>query len=395
MTFLGILGVFARPEVQSPDSLPPEARKTHENAIWLAEQGLPDAALDDLEKLHRDYPLNYLVGYNRALTLYEKGDLRSAEKAASELIRHNERTCEAYHLYGNILDDIGKKKKAENIYKKGVKLFPESGQCQLELGVICIKDGKILKALEWFNKGISADPLYAPNYYRGARIYSVSTSKIWSLVYAEAAFLLDPMNEDRHAEMGKMIAGTFRECVRNSHESASGMPDISFVPERGMTVDEKTGNVFLDFEGIYEGCIANAFARDTTGLVPFTGSIRQLTLLRKRAVEEYFRVTDNLYGNSMYLLPFQKSIIDAGYWEEYNYILFMHLDEAEFSEWIKDNMDRLEAFQEWYNESPFCLDRTHTVGVEEVYSDYRKISLLDAMNIQAALLTEPSSGKGI
>lgn len=105
-------------------------------------------------------------------------------------------------------------------------------------------------------------------------------------------------------------------------------------------------------------------------------------------VENYFEVTDNLYGNSMYLLEFQKKIIDAGHWDAYNYFLFMLSFPDEFAEWYEENSAALEAFIDWYNNDPYSLGEGRTVNPMQIYDNYQPISLMEALKIQAELLTD-------
>lgn len=88
----------------------------------------------------------------------------------------------------------------------------------------------------------------------------------------------------------------------------------------------------------------------------------------------------------MYLLPFWKSVIDAGHWDAYNYFIFSDVFPDESSAWIRDNREALNGFIDWYNASPFTLDKTHTVGAGEIYRDYRPLDVAEAFLLQYDLM---------
>ena len=94
----------------------------------------------------------------------------------------------------------------------------------------------------------------------------------------------------------------------------------------------------------------------------------------------------------MYLLPYQKSIIDAGHWDAYNIFLFYTVFPQEASQWLKDNGDRFDAFINWTQEHPFILDESHTVGMKTIYRDSRPLDMLGALKISAGLL-KPNSAE--
>ena len=125
---------------------------------------------------------------------------------------------------------------------------------------------------------------------------------------------------------------------------------------------------------------------------PFTGSLSQLIELRRGLVESYFSVTDDLFGNSMYLLEFQKKIIDAGHWEAYNYYLFCQCFPDEFEAWYSADSAPLDAFIAWFNNEPFSLGNGRSVDLMQIYDNYRPLDMTQALLIQASLLTDADEG---
>lgn len=325
--------------------------------------------------------------------LYQLGRYDEVVKVAKKLFKNKDVTPLVYHIYGNALDDMGKAAKARKIYSEGLKRFPDAGMLCLELGIMDMKAQKYNDALAQFERGMVATPSFASNYYRAAQILLSSDNKTWGLVYAEAAILLAPGNADRHRELAVGICDTWKDVLSFKTENDTVKAKVTLVASRKVSVGEDGQSAFLAFPGIFEGCAIVAAQKAIGQLYPFQCSIAQLAALRKGIVETYFSVTDNLYGNSMYLLPFQKSVIDAGHWDAYNFFLFRNVCPDEFSAWYAENSDKFDAFIDWYNADPFILDASRTVSSIEIFRDYRKISLFESFFIQAGLLTDAKNKK--
>ena len=367
-------------------ALAPEDQELLAKIVGLVDEGLSEAVVPDFDLLAKKYPKNYLVQYERAYNLYSLGRYDEVLKDRKALLSHKYANDQTYQLIGNSYDITGDSKKAIKVYEDGLKRFPKSGSLYMEVGTLYLLDNDYDKALEYYNRGILAEPDFASNYYRAAKLYlSSDNAKVWGLIYAESAVLLAPSNDSRHEEMAKMIV----ECLKDNITMTFGDEtklSVKLVPERDIKIDEKTKEVFLGFPGVYEGAMVRPLNKMFLEKEPFTCSLQQLIEIRKGLVEAYFDATDNLYGNSMYLLEFQKKIIEAGHWDAYNCFLFMQCFPEEFEEWYSTNSNAFEAFVDWYNTSPFTLGDGRSVDPMQIYNSYRPIDLLESFQIQAKLI---------
>lgn len=374
------------------DALSPEDQKLLVKVVGLVDEGLSEAVIPDFDLLAEKYPDNYLVQYERAYNLYTLGRYDEIIKCRKQLLNHKYANEQTYQLIGNSYDITGDRKKAAKVYEEGLKRFPQSGSLYMELGTVYLLDNDYNKALEYYNRGILAEPNFASNYYRAAKLYLSSESgKVWGLVYAESAVLLAPSNDSRHEEMAKMIIDCLKENINVSFDGENKL-SVSLVPNREMKLDENM-IVYLGFPGIYEGALGQPLMKLFLEKIPFTCSLSQLIEIRKGAVENYFTVTDDLYGNSMYLLEFQKQIIEAGHWEAYNYFLFMQCFPEEFEEWYSANSAALDSFIDWYNNSPYTLGEGKSVDPMQIFNSYRPIDLAESLKIQATLLLDEDAIK--
>lgn len=393
---LVLCGLFGRGQSMAQDDfndLSPEDKSLLGKAVQAVDDGLSEVVVSDFDCLAKKYPDNYIVQYERLYNLYQLGRYDEIIKKRKFLLKHkfsNERT---YQLIGNSYDLSGNRKEAAKVYLEGLKRFPASGALYLELGNLSLMDSDYQKALEYYNKGIVVQPDFASNYYRAARLYlSSENGKVWGLVYAESAILLAPSNESRHEDMAAMMIDCLKRSITINLGDSTKL-SVKLVPDRGITIDKESGKVYLAFPGIYEGAMSKPLMKLLAGKIPLVFDIPQLIDIRRGAVESYFSVTDNIYGNSMYLLEFQKKVIEAGHWDAYNYFLFMPCYPDEFETWYASHRADLEAFIDWFNNAPYRLGDGRSVDPIQIFNSYRPVDLIESFKIQAGLLAgEKDSG---
>lgn len=381
-----IIGYPQNSANESFNLLNPADQEMLTNAIGLVDGGMSEAAMADFDFLAKKYPDNYIVQYERLYNLYTLGRFKEVVKGGKRLLKHKHAAENVFQMVGNAYDITGDRKKAAKTYLKGLELFPKSGSLYLELGNLSVSDKDYNKALEYYNLGIVVQPDFASNYYRAAQLYLSSTDgKVWGLVYAEAAFLLAPSNESRHNDIANMITKCLKENIHLSEADGKQKLSVTLSPARNVKIAPKTKQVYMAFPGIYEGAILKPLIQLAVTHTIFTGNLAQLTEIRKGAVEAYYTATDNVYGNSMYLLEFQKKIIDAGHWEAYNYYLFMPAFPEEFTEWYDTHSDSFEAFATWYNNAPFTLGDDQSVSCLIISNDHTAVDLTTWLSIASKL----------
>lgn len=361
-------------------------------AIGLVDEGLYEAALYDFDFLRKENPGNYFIDYEYLYTLYQLERYKEVAKESKKLLNNKKAQPQVFQICGNAYDIIGKPKEALKIYEEGLKRFPDSGYLCLEIGNLSFNAKDYTEAVKWYDKGITVQPEFASNYYRAAQIYgNTDEYKVWGIIYAEAATMLAVERNDRHKEMADMIADLYRSSITQNGDTLK----VKLCPSKKLNVDPESNVTYLGFLGVFEVCtLASAISLESPKK-GFDTTLANLTELRKGIVESYFADTDNLYGDAMYLMPYWKKVIDSGHWEAYNAYLFMYTFPEEFDAWAEANQDKMDAFVKWFNKDPFSLDKTHTIGINTIYRDYRPIDLMQAMSISAgfARLTDPDKAE--
>lgn len=359
-------------------------------AVALYDDGEYESALAEYEKLLKTYPDNYVIGYERAMALYRLKRYEDVVKVAKKLIKNKDVTPLAYQIYGNALDILRKPNEALQIYDKGIKIFPDAGMLYLEKGNVYTFYKKPEWARKSYNMGIEADPNFASNYYRGAYNYFDSEEKVWGLIYAEAQCMLNVNNEGRRQDMIKALI----ECLKNNVVQQDSTISVTLNKSVTIVMDSTSPPGDCTFRvtvpGIIEGCYARAITRFHFEDEIFNpDSFESITKLRRYVVDAYYDKTDNYYGNGLYLLEYQKKIIDAGFWEAYNYFLFADVLEYDCEVWNLAHPGEYDRFVDWYNDGNiFRLGEGRTVGVLSSLNQITKTDLLTATLITSEL-TKP------
>lgn len=390
MAILAVSFVVSSAQDKRADGLSEEGRLMLQNAIALVDEGLFDAAVDEYKELLKEYPDNYLVLYEYAYALYAYRKYEEVLKMSETLLKHKDVQPLAYQLCGNAYDILGKPDKARSVYRQGLEKFPGNGALYLELGNVDFNARNYGDALDFYLEGIKTDPNFASNYYRASLIcLSAESLYVWGLIYAETEILLAPGNEARHADMAKAMRECLIENVKVTVDGDSCRGNVTLAPSRVINMSSDASEVYLAFPGVYEGCAALALAPFVGRWELFVGTVDQLIELRYNIVESYYKVCKNLFGKSMYLIEFQKKIIDAGHWDAYNYFIFGDAAPEEFERWHEQHSDAYDAFVDWYNADPFCLGDGRSVGERSIYDNCKPMDMMESLMIQGGLLVDP------
>lgn len=362
-------------------------------AISMFDSGKYEAALQELDYLVEKNPTNWDYLYERAFTLYSMQRYDKAIVDCKNLVKMRDCKWPVYQLWGSCLDYQDKPNEAVEIFRKGIERFPDAPYLYQEIGTTYLRYQYYDQAINWYNKAIEIDPDFQPGYYRGAISYASTGDNAWALIYAETSIILRSDNDVIYNQMSNLI----RDVYENSIIAEGDSLTVKLCESRDIQIEEdgsgetdpfNKANTLLAFSGVYEACLASALnpndvaTKDPANVL----TLRGLTNLRRVAVETYYNITDNLYGNSMYLLEFQKSVIDTGHWDAYNAYILMPAFPDEAGKWFDDHKQELDAFLQWYTKSQFKLDKQHTVGALNITRDERRLTMVEALHMLAELL---------
>jgi tetratricopeptide (TPR) repeat protein len=320
------------------------AIKKGADAVKLIEKKQYEAAIKLLQEARKADPTNYKYLYQMGLAYHFKKDVKNAILVFSQVIKMPTATPECYVTYGNILDDNGQQENALKIYNDGLSRFPKSGKLYLEKANIFTAQKKYNQAISYYEKGIEAEPMFAPNYYHAAKLYCYSNEEVWGMIYGEIYMNLE-RNSKRTAETSKLLYDTYKS-------------EIKFISDSTISVSfSKSGNsTNKNIEPFGVAVYEPTLIASMTGIKNV--NINTLDKVRNRFLDLYYWKNFNeTYPNVLF--EFQKAIKDAGYFDAYNHWLLYKGDETGFTEWQLKNKDTWEKFTTWYKENKINIDSTN------------------------------------
>ena len=241
---------------------------------------------------------------------------------------------EAFRVQGNCLEGLGKNYEALEIYRKGLKRFPDSGMLYAEMGVLEYSRKRDLEALNYWEMGIVAQPTFPSNYYYAAKKCLDLGDYAWAANYAEMYINLVRQSENVR-EMSKLLMEAYVKARYFDYEKAFRWNFLQIDDNSFSSASDKN----------YHNLLAEAFETelpDTSNQV----SIANLTVARQFSC--LWNLRQDPKSPALPLLSWQLTLQQLGHWEAYNYWLLYDAAPDEFMAWFKENQPRYETFESWF-----------------------------------------------
>jgi tetratricopeptide (TPR) repeat protein len=309
----------------------------YEKAIKLLEKA------QELDKQNINYP------YEAAYSYYLLKDYNKTIEILEKIKGHKNVNDQIYQLLGNSYDYSGKSDKALSTYRKGLKKFPNSGKLYLEQGIIENSRKNYNEAIGYWEKGIEVDPTFPSNYYYLGKTFSYSDEKIWSVLYSEMFINLE-RNSDRTSEISELLYKTYKESIHINSDSTGG---VSF--SKVNTIGFKKNKLNIPFPITFGLTMTASLGIEILNKEKEI-SISSINKIRQNFISNWFLQKRNKkYPNVIF--DFQKQLEDKGFFEAYNYWLFMKGDEVEFNKWLISNQSIFDEFTEWFTVYPIKINK--------------------------------------
>lgn len=322
--------------------------KTKE-AIQLMDNGGIGDALLLLEEAQKLDPKNIHIPYEMALANYMKENYATSIKILKNLKKHKDVNPRIFQLLGNSYSMSGERKSAIKAYEEGLKKYPNSGILYLERGNMERFVGNCNDALQYYETGIKVDPAFSSNYYWTSKLYCNSTEEVWGMIYGEIFMNLE-RNSNRTVEISKLIFDTYKSEIQFSEENKAS---VSFSKNAIISLEQLSDpkNFKLPFGvGAYELTLIFAIVQEKEI------NINSLDRIRTNFIKFYFEEM-NQEKHPNVLFDYQNKIFTEGHMEAYNYWILMQGDLDGFEKWHERNIDKWDAFVEWFTNNPIELNK--------------------------------------
>jgi tetratricopeptide (TPR) repeat protein/glycosyltransferase involved in cell wall biosynthesis len=168
----------------------------------------------------------------QALAYCDEKQWQKGIAACQEALKICPDLAEAYKVWGNILQKIGKIAEAIGYYAKAASLQPEMAEIYGNLGSLYAKQHKWQQALDYYQKAVELDPNCAGFYRNLAKIWEELGKDERALACFLQALALDPqmITADRHFQLAEELWAEGKEdwailCYKNTIKLAPNFKD--------------------------------------------------------------------------------------------------------------------------------------------------------------------------
>lgn len=314
-------------------------------------EGKYKEAIQEYEQASALVPQIAFLQYEIAHAYYQMEDYDEAIIRLTTLKQHPESFDQIFQLLGNAYRHEKNIDQAIATYKEGLARFPNSGRLYLELGITDYTLEKIKTAVDYWETGIAAQPSFERNYFHLADYYSETTEKVWAALYGEV-FINITTNDERLFDAKDLLFKTYKKAFYGSKDGKIDFTEISI-----KTQDKKNRMPFqMAFEEIMTQAAKNILPKKQEDF-----NIITLAKIRKKFIEIWFSEGyNNRFPNSLF--DFQKKVIDEGYFESYNIMIFSDFKSDEYKNWAQANSKKLPEYYSWIR------DNRYKVGMDNYVS---------------------------
>lgn len=237
---------------------------------------------------------------------------------------------QSFQIAANLYQAAERFKDAEKVYKKGIKLFPNSGPLYNDYGQMIWPNDNNAAAQLW-EKGIEEDPSFAGNYYNATKHYYINRNIVWTLIYGEIFANLESYTP-RTTEIKNILLSEYKRLYAN--------PELF-----------DTKNLKNNFEKAFLSTLNGYNAIVDNGITPET-----LTMIRTRFVLDWeLKYWDKF---PFQLFQLHKNLLENGLFPMYNHWLFGAAQNlSEYDQYTKKNHEEYSAFINFQKNNLFKIPK--------------------------------------
>ena len=236
---VALLASAASAQVPSSPKLTPapsteEQKRLIDEGVQLHDRQDYDAAIRKYEEVLKANPDNVSAMYEMAYSLSEKKDYKKSLEVAQRGAQYKADLLVGFYLLiGNDLDLLEEPKKAQDVYKAGMKLFPTNSLLYYNMAVSLHNAGKPEEARENLKKALAYNPEHTTSHIVLAQIYFNANYKTPALLAALRFLVLEP-NSNRSGAAIKIM----RSVLQGGASQGKTEKDINIFVDMSAKKDE-------------------------------------------------------------------------------------------------------------------------------------------------------------
>ncbi len=276
--------------------------------------------------------VDYQIGLANARFFLQ--DHAGAMAICKPLMTGKKPNAEAFQVYGSCQDALGQSYEALATFREGLIHFPKSGAFYMEMGIVEFGRNRDAEALAYWESGIQIQPDYAANYYFAAPVLLQMGDYAWSANYAEL-FINLSRNAERVTEMSLLLMEAHEAARHFDYQKAFKWQ--FFQPKDTAEMHSKEATRYPQ---LLDEAYSSEFTDTTTRI-----SIAKLADIRRFVA--YWLPRQDPQNPAMNLYRWQQRVVDAGFWDAYNYWLLADARPDKAQNWFENNKSEFEEFESW------------------------------------------------
>lgn len=350
INLLLVLAFFAL-QICNAQNKSAEAEKIFKKGFQLAEDGYIDKGLMYMEEAMEMEPNNLGYAYEVAFiyTILERHD--DAIEILEKLAKRKDAPDLVYQLLGNNYDWDGNSEKAIKTYNEGLKLHPNSGKLNLELGNMATMKKDYKKALEYYETGIKVEPYFPSNYFNAASLHFMSGDDFLGLMYSEIFMNLERKSK-RTVEASKGIYNYYKRTFTVDIDKENGKikVNVNYNPKNNSTTNKDSLNEQPFFTGAMFVLYLATFIKDE-----YVINYESICRIRQRMLDDFFEHgASKEYYNAVF--EWQKQLKEKELFDAYNHWIISQGEVESFKVWMKENQSKLDEFVNWVENKSIPLE---------------------------------------
>ena len=336
-----LMGVFFSTIGYAQDEL----RRLIGEGIVLHDKGDYEGAIVKYDAALKLDPVNAEAKYEKSYTLIELKKFQEAIELSESLLNE----CKdpkyrqlAFVNYGNALDYRGEGEKAEAMYNKGIKEFPDSYLLFFNKEISQTGMNKSVEAIESFQQSVTLNPMHASSHNALARS-QYDKNRIPSILVFFTFLIIEPTG--KRAEKNLELLNTL--LFKGISKEENGNITISIDPG---VLDKKKKNKDDDFssaELVLSLMGADNSVADSLGAKTEADRLDYKMGLLTGMIDEAKKNKDKGFFKRFYI-PVMVEMKAKGFVKTASYIAMQSAGNSDITEWVKKNNDKVEEFYTWF-----------------------------------------------
>ncbi|MEO1021120.1 MAG: tetratricopeptide repeat protein [Bacteroidota bacterium] len=317
---------------------PAEFEQLVQEGIELHDKGEYKEAIKRYEQALRISKNDPYANYELALTYFTMGDYKKAEKVSKIVLKEqNDFYLAGAIINGSALDEMGKPKKAIQVYEKALELYPENHLLNYNAAVTYNRLKKYDLAQERLVSSITMNNLHASSHFLLGEVMFNKNAKVKTMLPLYVGLLIEPTSERSVTNMDLLISTMFQGIQKKGEKRIEVNLFASLSGDK---------NEFSSIEMMLSLLTAAEIGMDTLN----TSDAQKFVSISKQLFHYLSDMKDT--SNSFWWNTYGNLLTDI-HKNDYSDVFAYYISQSYWEEsgtWLETNEAKLDSLFNWLNE---------------------------------------------